>query len=527
MEYIIRNLITAVQSGILRVPTFQRGFVWDAEKVAYLMDSIYKGYPIGSLLIWRTQEQLEYDRKLGPFQLPNPTKNYPIDYILDGQQRVTSIFGVFQTDIERDGKNTEDWMDIYFDLDAKSDAQESQFIALTANQVDLDRYFPLKLLFNVKDFGRAMRGLSEELADRMYEVQSKFTAARIPAELLETEDKTTVAIVFERANRRSVPLDTLQLLSAWTWNKEFDLQKGFESLADDLENFGFREVGEESNLMLRCCSAVLAHSASTDALMKLNGAVVRSRFQEVENGIKGAVDFLRRTFHVYSLDNLPSTAILIPLSVFFSSTANKQVRTTHSQNQAIMHWFWRTCFNRRYNSQPAKTIQTDIDEMVNLKIGKHSNLTNFTFNHSTPYLFITEQFRINNALAKTFVLLLAQKHPLSFISGVPISLATTLKSYNKNEFHHLNPKAFIRTQPSTVYNVNCLANISFMSRADNNTLGGDAPSIYKEEMPKDDSVRAKILEHSFCSNTLFNDNFVEFIEERAALLAAEANRLMG
>ncbi len=63
------------------------------------MDSIYKRFPFGSLLFWRTREVLKYDRTLGPFKLPAPKADYPIDYVLDGQQRVTSIYGVFQSDV--------------------------------------------------------------------------------------------------------------------------------------------------------------------------------------------------------------------------------------------------------------------------------------------------------------------------------------------------------------------------------------------------------------------------------------------
>src|SRR5438045_456748 len=107
----IRKIIEQVTSGQLRVPTFQRGFVWDANRVAYLMDSIYKGYPFGAILLWRTKERLKFERKLGPFKLPDSEPDFPVDYILDGQQRITSIFGVFQTDIPAD--ESEDWANIY------------------------------------------------------------------------------------------------------------------------------------------------------------------------------------------------------------------------------------------------------------------------------------------------------------------------------------------------------------------------------------------------------------------------------
>lgn len=106
----IRQIIEKITSGNLRVPAFQRGFVWEANRVAYLMDSIYKKYPFGSILLWRTKEKLKHERKLGPYELPEGDPDYPVDYILDGQQRITSIFGVFQTDLPNSGGD--DWSKI-------------------------------------------------------------------------------------------------------------------------------------------------------------------------------------------------------------------------------------------------------------------------------------------------------------------------------------------------------------------------------------------------------------------------------
>jgi len=108
----IRRIIDKISHGEIRIPSFQRDFVWDSNSVAFFMDSLYKGYPIGAVLLWRTREQLQNERKLGRFELPPPSKDYPVDYVLDGQQRLTSIFSVFQNELkpEEDGE----WMNIYY-----------------------------------------------------------------------------------------------------------------------------------------------------------------------------------------------------------------------------------------------------------------------------------------------------------------------------------------------------------------------------------------------------------------------------
>jgi len=141
-DIFISQVIEKVLSGQIRIPTFQRGFVWDADKVAVLMDSLYKSYPIGSLLFWRTRSRLRFERDLGPFRLPGVDPDYPIDYVLDGQQRITSIFGVFQSQVDAFSKEV--WTNVYFDYRANTNAQESQFTALDESEADPNRYFLLR-----------------------------------------------------------------------------------------------------------------------------------------------------------------------------------------------------------------------------------------------------------------------------------------------------------------------------------------------------------------------------------------------
>ena len=122
----IRTAIEKILSGSIRIPAFQRGFVWSSENVSFLMDSIYRKYPIGSVLLWRTSTRLEKERDLGPFTLAEPEKDYPVDYVLDGQQRLTSIFSVFQNTL-KPNSSTEQFA-IYFDLEAPDGALEDQFL---------------------------------------------------------------------------------------------------------------------------------------------------------------------------------------------------------------------------------------------------------------------------------------------------------------------------------------------------------------------------------------------------------------
>ncbi len=86
------NLFAEIANGTIKIPQFQRDFVWSKAKSAKLLDSIVKGYPIGTFILWKTNERLRSIRNLGGVSLPETPKGDAIKYVLDGQQRLTSLF---------------------------------------------------------------------------------------------------------------------------------------------------------------------------------------------------------------------------------------------------------------------------------------------------------------------------------------------------------------------------------------------------------------------------------------------------
>lgn len=518
----IRDIITKITEGVIRIPAFQRGFVWDSESVAFLMDSIYKEFPFGTIQFWRTREKLRTERSIGIFDIFPRDDQYPIDYVLDGQQRITSIFGVFQNDIEiPDGIANP--FEIYFDFKADQNLQESQFFALTGVDVDLTRHFPLNVLFDTVKYRRATRGLEDADLLVIDKLQSVFKEAKIPTQTLETNDKAKVSIVFERINRKGVPLDNFQLLSAWTWSEDFDLQNKFEDLTAELQPFGFEDVGSNANLLMRISSAILVGDSATGALININGAEVRDRFDEILNGIRGAIDFLKRNLRVEKLDNLPYSNLLIPLSVFFSNSGNQHFTYSNGQRLVLEKWFWRACFSRRYSAGVLRSLNRDVEEILRLKRNEPSELVNIPVSQPSDF-FLTSTFVMGTVNTKTFILLLAQNSPRSFISGSPITLSEVLKDYNRNEFHHIYPKSFLRQEGELPYDEACLANFCFLSRSDNQRLGGSAPSVYRDKLGE---PIEGILESAFINpDALFADDFQPFVEDRNERLLAKVNALI-
>lgn len=520
----IRQIVSRVTSGSIRVPAFQRGFVWDADRVAFLMDSIYKGYPFGAIILWRTKTKLTSERALGPFTLPDRDPDYPIDYVLDGQQRLTSTFGVFQSELQPTEGTDTSWTNIFYDFLASVDLQESRFVALPSGQAGSSRYFPISTFFDVTAYRRATSSLDESQAEEIDRVQATFKEAILPVQLIETDDRSSVAIVFERVNRLGIKLDIFQLVSAWTWSDEFDLQGRFSDLSEELERFGFGQIGDDSNLLLRCCAAIVAGDATAAGMLSLSGSDVRDRFDEIRNGVLGAIDFLRQNLNIQRLANLPYPTQLIPLAAFFATPPGEEVQLSFQQRAVINHWFWRSSFGRRFSSGVQKSLNRDIAEAIRLRKEGDSALADVPFSLEADY-FVENRFTLGVVNTTTFVLLLAQQQPRSFISGNHLHLSEVLQRYNRAEFHHCFPQRYLKARGYTPDEINRLVNLAFLSSADNKQLGSSAPSMYRNKISQ--IHQNDVLASALCPSSLFDDDYEAFCDARAALLVEAARELAG
>ncbi|MBN3851570.1 DUF262 domain-containing protein [Paraburkholderia sp. Ac-20342] len=520
----IRQLLQRISDGEVRVPAFQRDFVWEPDRVQFLMDSIYKGYPIGTVLFWRTKEQLLHDRDVGPFTLPDPKAQYPIDYVLDGQQRLTSIFSTFQTELKKNPESKVKWVDIYFDLQAKPDAQDSQFVALEDAEVQ-DYHVPLRHLFDVSEWAAYTRKISDsdtlKVLDRL---QALFKEAQIPVETVETEEHSKIAIIFERINRGGVPLDTYQLLSAWTWSGEFDLRKRFEELAVELDEVGYFDLHDDPDLLLKCCAAVVRNDASAHAIVDLKGAEVRDAFATFRTGLLGAIEFLRRDIGAVSLKVLPYKSMIIPLVRCFATDKAAGFHPNAAQRKALCKWFWHSCLSRRYSNSVDNAIAQDIAAVQQLLAGNTSEFDKRSI-VVQPTFFTTNQFALTSVNTKVFILLLAQARPKSFLSAADVDLDDVLLTCNRTEFHHIFPKNYLALNGFTNKAEQfVLANFAFLSQKDNRSIQDKAPSDYAKMIPP--GSKDAILAASLIPRAGLEAQYKDFIEDRARLLADAANKLV-
>jgi hypothetical protein len=132
------ELMMKVGNGDVRIPDFQREFVWDRSQILKLLDSVYRHYPIGSFLFWETTDAIQSYRRVGDIDLQKGDGKKSVQYVLDGQQRITSLYASLQqaTIVHRvNGRKVNKSLEIYFDLDEKEfvsepfgDEDEAKFV---------------------------------------------------------------------------------------------------------------------------------------------------------------------------------------------------------------------------------------------------------------------------------------------------------------------------------------------------------------------------------------------------------------
>ena len=507
----IDRIVERIKEGDIKIPAFQRGFVWNQEQIVELLDSIYNNYPIGSILLWSSNERLKSSRNIGGLKLPDREPAYPVNYVLDGQQRLSSIFAVFSSQREyeaaKDGYTPDPNL---FEISFRFN--DEKFIPTS----DVDPSSPsikLSSLLDTEPFFAALETLSVEAQREAKKLYSRINNYEIPVITISRRSKNEVGVIFERINSTGTTLTTLDLLVAWTWSEDFHLQEALGELAEELDAKGFGDIPDK--VILQCLGAVLAADTRTKTILQLNSSDVRSQFETVGESIAAAVDFLSTECRVQSLDLLPHLQQIVPLSHFFHKTASP----TAGQVISLRKWFWKTAFSRRYSAQTDDKMNADIAFMKRLVEGDSSGLKEYV-PEITKDALVKQKFSKSHPYTRALLLLLAQKAPLDLVNGAKIDLGDALSAFNRKEYHHIFPRAFLMGRGVSADKINSLCNFCFLPAAANKKIAHRSPSDYIFNLVPEASKKI-ILESNLMPlrmEVYSENNYDEFLALRAEMV---------
>jgi hypothetical protein len=458
-----------MEEGDIKIPAFQRGFVWKQNQVIDLLDSIYNDYPIGSILLWNSNDRLKSSRNIGGFEIPERDDQYPVNYVLDGQQRLSAIYGTFCKNRTLAPENERYKVDpsifnIYFDLDDDRFAHDTD--------VNLEhRNFPAAYLFDIEDFVKGVQGYPSHLKAKAQHLLSKFQNYEVPVVTTSKRTKEEVGIIFERINNTGTRLTTLDLMIAWTWSEDFHLREKIDEILDILDQKGFGDVDDK--IILQCLSAIIKKTTKTKDILALEPDEVKVNIASLQDALEKAVDFFATQLHIVTTDFLPQSHQLIPIAYFFSRINNPSA----NQLKTLKQWFWRTSFSLRYSGATDTRLNQDIDLIDRIAQGEQEIPQRYG-QLPPDKILIGAPFTRTNVYTRSLLLLMAQAKPLNLINGANVDIGVALSKYNSKEYHHIFPRAFLKDRGVDVDRINSVCNFCFLPSDSNKKISRKAPSDY-------------------------------------------------
>ena len=505
---VLEDLIADIKKGEIKVPQFQRRFVWKEDKALSLLDSIGSNYPVGSLLLWKTNNKLATDRNIGDFRLPETDDITPTRYVLDGQQRLTVIYSCLGASDSDAG------------FQSAYDLSSEMFVQKPSGHSA--HIFPLRLLYDTTKLLNFRSGLvghpeGELFQSRLDQIIKVLTSYRIPVVTLKDLTVDEVCPIFERINSSGTRLSTYDLMVAATWSDKFDLNTETGIIASSLKVKGFGDI--DGDTVLKCLSAIDKKGIKKDQVLSLRSLSkdgMDNLVKVAREALLKTVDLLVTEFKIHSWDFLPYEAYAIILSYIYA----KRSRLSKEDICRVRKWFWTSAFSERYRGASEHFISRDLEAIDSFVISGSGG-----GNFGTPPTIEELKnllFRGNNSRSRAFILLLASHKPRNLTNGVAIDPAEALSTYNKKQFHHIYPKAHLgRTGEETLQN--SLVNICMLAASENNWVSDEDPTVY---LPLLTEELGDSADDVFASNLMpvpsvvdySTLSFDEFLKLRAAII---------
>lgn len=525
-----QHLFTGIDSGQIKIPKFQRDFVWNKEQTAKLIDSIIKGFPIGTFVFWKTDEELRHIKEIGNAILPESKKGDSVLYVLDGQQRITSLYAVQKgLRITKDGKEI-DYKDIYIDLNSDPD-EDDQIVSI--NDVSDSNSISVHTLLNgsLKDLFQEYP--DEQLIDKIDIYRKRLTGYDFSTIVITEYPLDIACEIFTRINTGGTELTLFEIMVAKTYDQEedFDLAWEYEWLIDnkgaekDLEDAGYDTI--PSSTILQCIAAHLCQQVKRKDILKLPKYDIIESWPIVKSGIFNAVDYLRSHLRVPVSRLLPYNALLVPFTYFF--IRNEEKSPNSLQNKLLVQYFWWASLSQRFTSGVEGKLALDLkrmDEILNEDIPSYrGEEVNLELEDIEYYWFST-----GDAFCKAILCLYAYFEPKSFYNNSVVKIDNSwLKVAFSKNYHHFFPKAYLRKKECSDWQANVILNITIVDDYLNKRkIGMKPPSEYLNSFNKSNPELDKTMRTHLINNIstfgIWDDDYEKFIKKRGLKVLNELNK---
>jgi hypothetical protein len=498
----VSTLLERVGSRDIRLPEIQRDYVWKSSQIAWLLDSLYRGYPSGTLLLWESDEEVAEKNVSSDVAGVSVTRP---QYLLDGQQRLTSLHRVFTGhDKARVVFNV---VSEKFQLESVATKKDSRWVAVQ------------KLLrgeFKAAE-KRALRaahpGLDEdELDDRISRV-GKIRDYNYRVEILQHMTYTEVTEIFVRVNSRGKALTRGDLALATLTAKYPGFYDKIKSRADTNAQLGYRQLG--IGTLTRALALYGTSSGSLAGIASASNADIDAGWNIVVKGTEHLLSLLRNNLDMGTDTLLPSINALVPLIGYLGTRDDKAPMTQKDAN-ALIYWLLVASLTSRYTGPIDTLFGQDKKAIADKGIhGLYDNLGLAGRYH------ITADYLVGRSLTSSAFMLsfLAARAQGATDWWTATRIGLDGSGHFRIEYHHIHPQATLK-KTHTKAQINDLANLAFISEAANKRISARPPSVYFGELDEAELSRHFIPLDEPLRET---SNYLAFIAARRSALAAAIN----
>jgi hypothetical protein len=560
-EASVEELVGMIERGELRLPEMQRRYVWRSTRVRDLLDSLYRGYPSGAILLWETEEGVPLQEMAVAQQL-NPYQSTRL--LLDGQQRLTSLSAVIRgesvkvrgrrrpisllfnlnhpeqlavvTEVEEDGSDDEDDEDLTED-EADSGEDELQkrfdrmtFVVSTKKLEQLPQWVKVTDVFKTDtDAGFLKRAGVTGFDDPNYERYSQ-RLARLRGirkyiyrmDVLERKlSYDEVTEIFVRVNSLGAKLRSSDLALAQITAKWRNSLKIFEAFQNECAKTGF---DLDLGIFLKNLVVFTTGQSRFLTVGNLRLDALQEGWIESCHGMEFALNFLKNNTGIDSPALLSSPFMLITLAYH---AHKRDYALSPAESDSLRHWVLVANAKGRYSRGSSETLLDQ--DLTTLKSGGGAQELMDRLKQQVGRLDVApEELEGRNqrsALFKTMFLAFRDAGAKDWRSQVAIALDHS-GSQHKLQFHHIFPKAVLKSS-YTSREADDIANLCFIGGKTNRQISDKSPAQYFPAMIEKSGFAAFEAQ---CiptdSKLLATDDYKAFLQKRRARVVQRLNQFL-
>lgn len=561
-EATVEELVSMIERGELRLPEMQRRYVWRSTRVRDLLDSLYRGYPSGAILLWDSDENVP-QQKFSISQQENPYKSTRL--LLDGQQRLTSLSAVIrgesvnvrgrkkpieilfnlehpdelevvtEVDEDADGNGEDDDVDNE-EVDATDDELQRRFnkmtfLVATKNIESLPHWVKVTEVFKTdEDTPFLARAGIEKISDPLYKKYSQ-RLARLRAirkyvyrmDILERSlSYSEVTEIFVRVNSlgaklRSSDLALAQITAKWRTSLAI-----FQSFQTKCAKDGF-----DLDLGLHLRSMIVFATGQSRFLTvgSLTVEQLKSAWKASCEGVEFAINFLKNNAEIYDPALLSSPFLLVALAYF---GYKRDYNISSEESSRLRYWALVANAKGRFSRGSSETLLDQ--DIAALRDGGGVDMLIDRLRSQVGRLDISpdelEGRNQRSALFKTMFLAFRSAGAKDWRSNLLIALDHTGVQH-RLQFHHIFPKALLRSEFAS-READDISNLAFISGKTNRIISDKPPFVYFLPIIEKAGQNAFDAQCIPTEPELLNvKNYKEFLAERRKRIVTRLNEYLG